>query len=78
MTRVEHTRRIMKHLVGNPVHNYCILDRFVNLLPKTVRDLRDELVAYLVRDTMNSIPTITQDDVDYAGLTIARVGYNYR
>ena len=68
----------MKHLVGNPVHNYCIIDRVVNLLPVTVRDMRDELVAHIVRDTISTLPNVTTDDVAHAGLNIARIGYIYK
>ena len=73
----EYFNDVLVKLVGNPVHVFNLLDRFVNILPDIKEELSEEQSAE-VDAIIQDLEMPDESDVEGATQALVRIQFAYR
>ena len=73
----EYFNDVLVKLVGNPVHVFNLLDRFVNILPDIKEELSEEQSAE-VDAIVQDLEMPDESDVEGATQALVRIQFAYR
>ena len=64
--------------MGNPVHQYNLIERFVVDLPTLQRTLEDDVAAQIIGEWMTKMYEVDPMDLVHATQNLMRIGEIYR
>ena len=64
--------------MGNPVHQYNLIERFVVDLPTLQRTLEDDVAAQIIGEWMTNMYEVDPMDLAQATQNLMRIGEIYR